>query len=777
MISNDHDSVAHHPARIDVDNRILASALSYASKGWHVFPVNGIVNGKCTCHKRICDNPGKHPATENGLRDATTDTETIEKWFSGNRNLNIGIATGLVSGFFVLDIDVRDEKDGMATLDILESRYGKLPDTVEAISGSGSSHKYFRMPDNGQDVRNSTSKIGHIKAEGLDIRGTGGYIIAAPSTHISGNSYEWEASSDPEEGFEIADSPKWLLDLVSSSPRVKHEFVSSDEVVTTLTEHEEIEIREALKFLDADNYDTWLKTGMSLHSTRAGEQAYNIWKEWSQQSTKFNERHQIKTWNHFHIGEDIRLLESLFWDARQFGYDGSFDGSIPDLEEIAPFTIQKKEERVIPIFPEKHFDDSYLKPPGIMGDIVDYIIETAPRPQPMFAVATAIALAGTVLGRIYETPTGLRTNFYILSVGSSGSGKEHPRRCLVDMLSAASLESLIGGEEISSASALNSMLYRNPVQVCQIDEFGIWLSQANAAGKGSHAYSLLRRLMTIFTSANTLLPGQELSTNHLKNPDEMKRRDVYCPNLSIHMSTTLIKLAPALTSADVYSGFLNRMLLLHSADTRPRLRKNITRKPVPENIVEWIKKVRDVSIPEIGNLVGSGLENTPCVKIYPDERAQERMDWFLDFSEDKQDELLEAGTDALWSRAVEHAWKLALLAAMSEDPDGMQIKENHVEWAIAFVRQSIDSMQKLADEYIADSDFASVVKQVKIFLKKCDSSEQSEGVTKRTIAAHVPSFNALRPREQTEVIASLEMLGMERRSISASRIVGYVWPD
>ena len=70
------------------------------------------------------------------------------------------------------------------------------------LTGGGGWHYLFRHP--GADVRNSVGRLG----AGLDIRGDGGYVIAAPSIHVSGRPYKWTralAQSPP------AELPTWLL--------------------------------------------------------------------------------------------------------------------------------------------------------------------------------------------------------------------------------------------------------------------------------------------------------------------------------------------------------------------------------------------------------------------------------------------------------------------------------------------------------------------------------------------------------------------------------------
>lgn len=205
-------------------NSVLNAALGYSQiLNWSVFPLHSIINGRCTCNKD-CTSPGKHPRTYNGLKSATTDANIIKEWFTKWPNSNIGIATGNISGFFVLDVDVKREggfiiSNGHETLEELTDKYGKLPDTVQQISGSKEGNHHLFMYHEG--IRNVVDFL-----PGLDIRGDGGYIVASPSIHISGHNYEWELSSKPYIN-EIVKAPKWLLGILQSSKETYQKKSSS----------------------------------------------------------------------------------------------------------------------------------------------------------------------------------------------------------------------------------------------------------------------------------------------------------------------------------------------------------------------------------------------------------------------------------------------------------------------------------------------------------------------------------------------------------------------
>lgn len=184
--------------------------LDYALRGWAVLPLYTIINGLCTCDKAGCSSPGKHPhamLAPHGVKDASTDPDRVTYWWTANPMANVGIATGKVSGLVVLDIDPRHGGDD-SFYDLI-TKYGRLPDTLEVLTGGGGRHLYFKYPAGVDYLKSGAGVLG----AGLDIRADGGYVVAPPSLHASGNSYMWEASSDPEHD-EPADLPGWLLDLL-----------------------------------------------------------------------------------------------------------------------------------------------------------------------------------------------------------------------------------------------------------------------------------------------------------------------------------------------------------------------------------------------------------------------------------------------------------------------------------------------------------------------------------------------------------------------------------
>jgi hypothetical protein len=120
---------------------------------------------------------GKKPLTQNGVKNATTVPEHIDRMWAEWPNANIGIdCTGLV----VVDFD---EPGAEEALRAFETEF-RSPITPMARTGKGGFHLYFRSSE---PIKNSVRQF----RNNVDIRSAGGYVVAPPSVHENGNRYEW----------------------------------------------------------------------------------------------------------------------------------------------------------------------------------------------------------------------------------------------------------------------------------------------------------------------------------------------------------------------------------------------------------------------------------------------------------------------------------------------------------------------------------------------------------------------------------------------------------
>lgn len=182
------------PSLVELNTASLAHAARvYADRGLPVFPLVP---------------RDKVPRVAHGFYRATTDLRQIQRWWSEWPDANIGLATGKPSSLWVLDIDPRH--GGLRSLDMLE-RHARdwgatapLHATLRQLTGGGGIHLFYQMPASpGVDPPNGTFAEYH----GIELKKTGGYIVAPPSRHPSGSVYQWQHDEIP------APFPTALLEL------------------------------------------------------------------------------------------------------------------------------------------------------------------------------------------------------------------------------------------------------------------------------------------------------------------------------------------------------------------------------------------------------------------------------------------------------------------------------------------------------------------------------------------------------------------------------------
>lgn len=212
-----------------------AWASYYVQWGWLIFPVwNMGADGECACpgdpilddgheqrdkdgklRKKNC-RPGKHPIPKKGFLAASNDPDQITTWWTSYPDANIGLATGLDTGLVVIDAD---GPNGITSVEALN-----LPATVIAQSGSGHGrHYFFQHPG---DANLPSWARGHDALPGVDFRGNGGYIILAPSNHVSGGNYTW---IDGPKTTKFAPLPESFVETYCNGKQLKDDAKQADD--------------------------------------------------------------------------------------------------------------------------------------------------------------------------------------------------------------------------------------------------------------------------------------------------------------------------------------------------------------------------------------------------------------------------------------------------------------------------------------------------------------------------------------------------------------------
>jgi hypothetical protein len=140
----------------------------------------------CSCRDQGCGQPAKHPLgtlVPHGVKDATTNRARVLAWWTRHPQANIGLATG--HAFDVLDVD---GPTGAHSIRALAATHGLVSSGPLVRTGGGGWHFYL-----------APTGLGNVHPYGLervDWRGRGGYVVAPPSRHASGQPYQWATGRD-----------------------------------------------------------------------------------------------------------------------------------------------------------------------------------------------------------------------------------------------------------------------------------------------------------------------------------------------------------------------------------------------------------------------------------------------------------------------------------------------------------------------------------------------------------------------------------------------------
>jgi hypothetical protein len=646
----------------------LTHALSYASIGWHVFP---------------CHPTDKKPMVAGGFNSAVTDEQQIREWWAAHPKAGIGVAC-LLSGLFVIDLDKRPDKgrDGVRSWDALCDDHGGDGSDIAARTPSGGRHIVYKHPGS----ERITTRDNIVPDTGIDVRGDGGYFIAPGYD----DGREWIIGS-PFDGHDASPAPDWVLSLVRAKTLCGAGESGDSAKVMPIDDLQVADIRAALEWIDCEERDPWIRVGMALKSTGAGNQAYNLWCEWSQRSSsKYNDRIQRQQWRslrEYRMNGSEITLRTLFHMAMQSGWVPSSDQQIRTESVEVPEPVDK------PKGPQS-FPSHLMNVPGLLGDLAEWIKDSGLREQPALALGSAIATVATILGRKVCTETNLRTNVYVIGCGETACGKEAGIAEPYNLLKAAKLEHLMGTSDWTSDAGVRASLHRSPSQLCCLDEFGKWLKKMSGERQPAHVAGVKKILMEGYSRSGGVLRGVSYAS-----ADENPIVDIVEPNLSIYGASTPADLFSALDSGAASDGWLNRFLFFFVDDNIPRMRRGVAlvgpdRDDARERICAKMRQLSESVSPK-GNLAGltsDGSTKTGCTPIRFSDDARDRIEQIQDRIDDMR---RKSGSDLekdLWARGAAHIAKLALIhaASVASEIADTKIEIHDVEWAECLVSWCLD---------------------------------------------------------------------------------------
>jgi hypothetical protein len=308
--------------------------------------------------------------------------------------------------------------------------------------------------------------------------------------------------------------------------------------------------------------------------------------------------------------------------------------------------------------------DDMTRPPGLVGDITDWICASARQPSRPLALAAALVTVGTLAGRRWAGPTRSATHLYVMSLAPTSGGKQHPQNCVETLLRAAGKPEYFGAPSYMSMSAVIQELRNKPVMVSCVDEYGAFLKRVNSKGAGGHERGISEVMRNLWG----------LSFKSYRTPAwaQLSSQDVGVVCFSILGSSTPGELMSALSGDDVTNGFLNRFLVIDGGERKPSREPEMDAKMVPSGISERLR-----AIPHGPDVLGIGPNPDP--EIVPwGAGAQDLFDGLCE----ECLALVDSGEEGLYfARTSEIAVRIATIVALGVNPHAPVISDEIMDWS------------------------------------------------------------------------------------------------
>jgi hypothetical protein len=606
----------------------------------------------------------------------------------------------LLDTLLVIDIDARNGG--------VES-YARLLDAIPEISGAGlivetgsgngSKHIYFKAP--------GCALVQHLNDyPGIDFKSSG-YVVGPGSAHASGTPYSI-AYGSPDD---IDDAPAALVALLEKPEYHRHEYKGTPIDVS------QDDIAVMLRHVDGqDDYDHWVEIGMCVHHATGGA-GFDLWNDWSQESTKYNADEMHKKWHSFGKSANPKTIGTLIYHAEQGGWEGRSVTFTPTVDFDEPVSLPTDNEIDL------------LRPPGFVGELAQWIESQSRRPRERLAVAAALTAMGNVAGlRYYDERDNVTSNLFTFCVAGSGTGKEAIQQAMSEIHTVSGISAATHGAIKSEQEIMRNIALRHQAAFFIVDEIGIFLQKIkNAQTRGGAAY--LEGVIGILMSAYSKANGRMLITGDLKDDiraeigkkiaqinrkkDEGEKVDesilaslvakidaldegLVRPFVSAIGFTTPVTFDGLVDFETATNGFIGRSLIFEEKETAPRTKRRFRKTAMPSSIADRLRAIYQAG--EFSH--GSGVVELPQRRPVPtDSAADDLLDEVVAWFEDQAiEQKAKTGLESLYLRAYELVAKVSFILAI---PEGIRTEE-HVRWAFALVKRDIESKMHLVMSNTSD---------------------------------------------------------------------------
>lgn len=370
----------------------------------------------------------------------------------------------------------------------------------------------------------------------------------------------------------------------------------------------------------------------------------------------------------------------------------SFDQKTPhiDIEAMTARLSQLVEGRAPEIAPSLKIENPRqrweinTKPPGVVGDVAEFIYQNSARPNRAIALAGAIGFIAGIAGKAYNF-MGNGLNQYICVLADSGQGKDAIPKAWSRLFHECSNEhhsitQFSGPRDYASGPAMYKYIAQ-PINACTVSyfpEFGHQIGQLNDPRSPPHIRAKLTAILDLWTkSAATDIVEASVYSDKENNTIAVK-----APSLSFVGDSTFGTFFEDVSAQSIANGFIPRMLLVPVYDLRPPFN-------IPGEAV--ITTELRAAILALAKQAQTNMASKLVTQVQCDADAYAFLSEFNTFCDQRINyHSPTEGHKAMWARAYQKCLKLAGLLAVGENPFAPTVSLAHAQYAKSFVYSDVN---------------------------------------------------------------------------------------
>jgi hypothetical protein len=649
--------------------------------------------------------------------------DEINNWSKHIPENGIAAVLGQTSNLVVLDIDATDDKILKAILPLLPSS------PVVKVGAKGESRFFQFRGEASQSLAFNGETI-------LEILSNNKKTTLPPSIHPNGMAYKWKEAS--------------LLDVDIATLPILPPMLFSHVESHLRSQFPDLAVKSGFKMASGRN------SALSSYCAKLIQDRVPIDEAIKKLIEKDKEEHETPL---FSDHTELRHTES-FTNALQF-YSNHLSG-------INAKRFQKKEHYEVPtgglaLVPVGKSQNQVNQPSekkslpvaqGVLGNLIQNILDNSYIKQPEFAYASALTLMSGLVSRkmVYND---LSPNLYTLILGPSGCGKNAPLQYIKRTLLNIGAESILGsGDFVSDASLIDS-LPNKPVRVDVIDEASKILSVANSA-KNGYDSKMADILCELYTSSSDKFLGRAMAS---QDGSMTIRGSCYRPNVNMICGTTPSGFSHAVTPKSLEKGLLGRFLIfLHDQNAASEALERQT--PLEAEDIQhltWLYKYRPPTSDDYIQNISQNIYKIPA----SDEARKEMSGIF------KRIDILRRNTEYIdpmlpvISRLYQQIIKVAILHSAGRHYETEPTLEKcDITFANSLIEYFYGNMQLIVDRYLYSNRTEKYTKQLLNIISDADNITHS-ALTWKTVA--------LSKREREEALKALEESGKISKDVEVMK--------